>query len=68
MSVASDLVEAPLCGKDNDIADCNSVDVFNRPVISSVYENASFPRGFDSIDILLPVSGDNASGECDWDD
>lgn len=57
-----------VCGKHDDTVDCNTFDVVKRLVVSVVYEDASVPRACDSIDSLLPVTGDLASGECDWDE
>lgn len=61
--MVADTVEGALCGTDADTADCNSVVVVMKLLVSGVCEDASLRRMYESIAVLLPVTGDIASGE-----
>lgn len=65
MPVVADSVEEPLCGKDDDAGDCNSVDIVKKSLVTGMYNDVSISRFSVSIDSLFPVTEDNDSGECD---
>lgn len=65
MPAVHDSAEGLLSGIDVDAGDGNSVDLVKVLLVSGVYEGAPVPVVCDSIDILLPETGDIVSGESD---